>query len=198
MSMQGLRPTMAAAAVLMVAVAGCATGPTVRTDVDTTADFTEYRTYGFAEELGTDRAGYSTLVTDHFKRAVSNELESRGYRYDGDDPDLIVNFNAKIRTQSDVVSTPDPMLGTGYYGYRYGLYTAWPLYETDIINYKVGTANVDIVDAERKQLVWEGVAEGELTDKALDNPTEAINNVVGKLFEKYPASAGRPADPERS
>ena len=197
MNVQGSNVIALAVTVIFLAVlSGCATSPTVHTDVDNSADFSEDRTYAFASELGTDREGYSTLVTDHFKRAVSNELDARGYRYDASNPDLIVNFNARIRTQSDVVSTPEPALGAGYYGYRYGLYTAWPLYAEDIdtVTYKVGTANVDVVDAERRQLVWEGVAEGELTEKAMNDMTGAINNVVAKLFEKYPATAGRPAN----
>lgn len=42
-----------------------------------------------------------------------------------------------------------------YYGYRYGLYSAWPLYDRDVetVAYPVGTANVDIVDAGKKQLI---------------------------------------------
>lgn len=194
MSMQRFRSTaLAALAALMAAMVGCTANPTIHTDADKAADFSRYKTYGFTEELGTDRSGYSTLVTERFKHAVSHELESRGYRYDPERPDLIVNFNARIRTQSDVVTTPDPMLGYGYYGYRYGLYTAWPLYDVDTITYRVGTANIDIVDARRRQLVWEGVAEGELTEKAMKDLTASIDKVVASLFQRYPATAGNPA-----
>ena len=31
------------------------------------------------------------------------------------------------------------------------------------MRYKVGTANIDVADAGKKKLLWEGVAEGELT-----------------------------------
>jgi hypothetical protein len=36
---------------------------------------------------------------------------------------------------------------------------------------KVGTANIDIVDGERMQLIWEGVAEGRITEEDMDNPS---------------------------
>ena len=85
-------------------------------------------------------------------------------------------------------------LGTdrgGYYGYRYGLYAAWPLYASDVstVHYKVGTANIDVVDARRKQLIWEGVAEGRLTQQAMENPETGISGVVTELFRRYPGRA---------
>ena len=46
-------------------LAGCATtsGPELTIDYDRSADLGSFRSYGFPEELGTDRAGYSTLIT---------------------------------------------------------------------------------------------------------------------------------------
>jgi hypothetical protein len=182
-------------AVLALMLSACASGPQIRTDADRSVDFSGYRSYDFAAELGTDRAGYSTLETNYFKQAVGRELEARGYHRDEAAPDLLVNFNTRVRIQSDVVSVPQPTFGAGYYGYRYGLYTAWPMYSHDVntVSYKIGTANVDIVDARRRQLVWEGIAEGELTGKALDDPGTAIAGAIAKMFEKYPARAGEPA-----
>jgi Domain of unknown function (DUF4136) len=176
-------------------VAGCASGPEIRSDYDRSADFSSYETYGFARELGTDRAGYSTLITEHFKRAVGKELEARGYRYEESNPDLLANFFVSIREKTDVRSSPSPTYGAGYYGYRYGLYTGWPAYSTDVqtVHYKTGTANVDLVDPGRKQLIWEAVAEGRVRDEALENPGPAIDAVVAELFVSYPAKAGSAA-----
>lgn len=183
------------AVTLLAIVTGCASGPTIRSDYDRSADFASYRTYDFASELGTDRANYSTLVTSHFKRAVSRELEARGYRRSESNPDLLVNFFVAMDERTSVRSTPAATFGVGYYGYRYGLYTAWPAYTRDVrtVTYKTGTANVDIVDAERRQLIWEGVAEGRVTDAALADPGSAIESVVAELFERYPATAGSAA-----
>lgn len=177
------------------ALAGCASGPTIHSDYDRSVDFSPYQTYGYARELGTDRAGYSTLITGHFKRAVSRELEARGYRHVEADPDLLVNFFVSIGEQTDIRSTPAPTMGAGYYGYRYGLYTAWPAYSSDVttVTYKVGTANIDVIDAKRRQLVWEGVAEGRISDEALEDPGPAIDAVVTELFATYPARAGAAA-----
>lgn len=174
----------------LMLVAGCATNraPPTRIDYDRKADFSVYRTYGFPKETGTDRGGYSTLVTSYFKSSVSTAMEARGYKYSEDHPDLLVNFYMNTRERTEV--RPNMSLGYGYYGYRYGLYNAWPLYDEDrTVTYKVGTINVDIVDAEKKQLIWEGISEGRMSDQAMANPRVTVNAVVTELMRQYP---GRP------
>jgi Domain of unknown function (DUF4136) len=172
---------------LLVAVAlgGCATssGPDTRIDYDKNVDFGVYRTYGFPKETGTDRGGYSTLVTSYFKSSISTALDARGYKYVAENPDLLVNFfmNTHERTES----TPEPF--GGYYSYRRGLYSPWPLYDDSyVVTYKVGTINVDIVDAAKKQLVWEGIAEGRISDEQMANPKVTVNAVVTDLMRQYP------------
>ncbi|NGP53659.1 DUF4136 domain-containing protein [Thioalkalivibrio sp. XN8] len=180
-------------AALVAVAAGCASTPNYRVDYDPTVDFSQYRTYGFFDELGTDQAGYSSLVTQHFKSATRREMERLGYTYTEQDPDLLVNFNASSTEKTEVRSRPSPVMGyTGYYGYRGGLYAPFPVYETQIetVDYKVGTANIDVVDADRQMLIWEGVAEGRLTKEAMQNPREAIDKVVTELFAFYPTKIG--------
>lgn len=171
----------------------CASSPArkITVDHDRTADFSAFHSYGFPLEPGTDRAGYSTLITSYFKQAVDREMQQRGYYYSDKDPDLLVNFFANVRDVSDVRAAPRLTLGYGYFGYRYGLYGAWPLYQDSVetVHYKVGTANIDIVDAERRQLIWEGVAEGRLTRESMQNPQASINAVVAELFTRFPGRA---------
>jgi hypothetical protein len=169
---------------LAVLIAGCATGsaPTTHIDYDKAANFSVYRTYGFPPETGTDRGGYATLVTSYFKSAVSTAMEARGYKYSAEKPDLLVNFYMNTRDQSEI--RPAPAAGYGYYGYRSGFYGAW--YDDRTINYQVGTINVDIVDAAKKQLIWEGVSEGRVSEEAQANPKVTINAVVTEMMRQYP------------
>lgn len=186
-----MRTLMLAAGLALLTA--CASGPKIRSDQDPAANFAGYRTWNFAPDLGTDRAGYSTLVTSHFKTAVAREMQARGYTQ-SDQPDLLVNFFTTVREHTDVQSTPRVQMGLGYYRYRSGLYGTWPLYnEVTSTTYKVGTASIDVVDAARKQLVWEGVAEGRLTEKMLDAPGPAISAAVSEIFAKYPIPAGASA-----
>ena len=179
---------------IALVASGCASGPSYRTDYDPSVDFGSYQTFAFMEELGTDKAGYSTLVTQHFKSAISREMLALGYELSDQDPDLLVNFSATSRENTEVRSRPTATIGVGYgrgyYGYRTGLYSTFPMYgtEVDTVIYKVGTVNIDVVDAQRKMLVWEGIAEGRLRESVLQNPRPAIDSTVTDLFARFPTA----------
>ena len=110
----------------LAAASGCATGPVITADYDRSANFTAYRTFGFASPLGTDTAGYESLVTQTMKAASRREMERRGYMFVETDPDLLVNFNAHLSRQLQVTQAPPkPSM---YYGYRGGYYGGWTGY----------------------------------------------------------------------
>lgn len=176
------------AALLMLTA--CASGPEVRVNSDSSADFTQYKTFAFADPLGTDRGGYQSIVSQHLKDATTRELQARGLRLVSGSPQLLVNFSAALHEKLRVSSTPTPMLGMGYYGYRAGMYTAWPLYaeRQNVSQYTEGTLNIDLVDASRKQLVWEGVVTDSVTQKDLDQLKTSIDIAVQAAFAKYPVA----------
>lgn len=170
-------------------LAGCAaSGPTIQSDYDREADFTTYKTFAFFDPLGTDKSGYSTLVTSHFKSAAREEMQQLGYTYSEQSPDLLVNFFSNTENRTDIRTSPSITASYGYYGYRSGLYMGLPLYgsETQSRHYKVGTLNIDVVDSEKEQLVWEGIAEGKLSKEAMANPRDAIRSAVKQIFATYP------------
>ena len=175
----------------MALLVACVGGPTVRSDYDHSANFAGYRTFGFYDPLGTDTAGYSTLVTQTLKSAVRQQMESRGYVYTESSPDLLVNFNGKLQEKTSVSQVPS-MMGPAYYGYRGGYYGGWGGYgyDTYVSQYTEGTLNVDVVDANRKQLVWEGVAVGRVTKKHEEDRDAALRAAVSEIFTRYPFRAG--------
>ena len=175
-------------------LAACASGPTIRANTAPGANLQSYKTYTFVHPLGTDRNGVETPLSGYFKEATRREMDLRGYTFvESGDADLLVNFHANSRENVDVRSTP-VSVGVGYggyYGYRGGMYgAAWSTPEVETVRYKVGTANIDVVDAAKKQLVWEGLAEGKLTDKVMADPRGAVNIVVTEIFKQFPGGAG--------
>jgi len=174
-------------------VASCSTPKiNTRSQSDPGVNLASYKTWGFVAEPGTNRGGYSTPITSYFKTAITREMNSRGYTYSEDSPQLLINFNTNAREQVDIRSTPSMSYGYGYYGYRGGLYAAGPMYGgTDVqtVRYKQGTANIDVVDAAKKQLVWEGIAEGKITDEMMKNPQATIDGVILDMFANYPVKA---------
>jgi hypothetical protein len=178
------RLTLLALAGLLLA--GCESGPTVRSISEPGANLSSYHTYSFAAQPGTNRGGNLTPLTTFFETAIAREMNARGYRQVDSGGDLLINFNARVTEKTDIQSTPGPSYGYGYYGYRGGLYAGS---EVQTVRYKVGTANVDVVDAKRKVVVWEGVAERELTNDVMKNPQAAVDNAVAKMFTQFPGRA---------
>lgn len=181
----------------VAALAACSTASKIKvgSNVDPAAQFSSYRSYGFVPMPATNIEGKTTVLTISFMKAVRNEMDSRGYRYTEESPDLLVNFNASRRATADTKTYVTPAYGySDYYGYRAGLYNI-PFIgygeKEETVNYKVGTANVDVVDARKKVLVWEGLAEGRLTEDMMNDPDNAIAAIVADMFAKYPGSAAR-------
>src|SRR3974377_1751955 len=103
-------------------LAGCETQPQVRSISEPGANMSAYRTYSFAANPGTNRGGNITPLTTFFETAIAREMNARGYQQVESGGDLLVNFNARVTEKTDIQSTPGPMYGYGYYGYRGSMY----------------------------------------------------------------------------
>jgi len=168
----------------------CASAPDIRTDYDRAADFSRYRSFNFVAEPTENRAGYETILGKYVRAAVIQQMEQRGYAL-SDNPDLLVNYSTRVEEKTEV--TPYTTLRP-YYGYRTSRYRTWTGYrwETDAITneYTQGTLNIDIVDNREKQLVWEGVAVGRVSQEQQENREMTVNAAVAQIFTKYPFTAG--------
>ena len=175
-------------------LSACASGPTIRSNADPSADFNRYTTYGFIDEVTGKPAQYTSFALQYLNGAISHEMELRGYKK-AQDPQLLVNVNVATNDKLSVTQSPSTTAGYygGYYGYRGGMY-GWGAgvgygTETNVQQYTEGTLNIDVVDAAQKKLLWEGVAIGRIKEKSLENPKPAIEKVVAQVFEKYPKPA---------
>ncbi|MDF3014254.1 MAG: hypothetical protein K0Q78_2458 [Cellvibrio sp.] len=171
--------------IAILVLSACTTTPKVHSDFDRNANFSSFRTFAFVDTLATDRSGYSTLITGYFKSAVEREMVGLGYTLTNSNPDLLVNFTTNSEARTDVRSTGYSGY-SGYYGYRYGMYSGFPSNDVSTVHYKVGTVTIDVVDARKKQLVWEGTTEGKLTKEVMENPQAAVNTAVSNIFAQYP------------
>jgi hypothetical protein len=189
---------MAFAGCLVVAFATVAAAkPKVHADYDKSTDFAAFRTFGFVSPPGTEVGGYPAEITSAIEASVKKGLEARGYTYTDAKPDLLVNFSANLKPSQKHDELANQTLG--YYGYRKGVqvpvYKTWSTYTyaEDTKDYIQGTLNIELVDAAHSQMVWEGVAVGEVrnTDKPIDQLGPAIDKVVREILEKYPFKGGK-------
>jgi len=182
--------------VLVVFTAACSSSVKVRSDAAPGVDLSSFETFGFFSQLGVEGEQYSSLLGQHFRDAISGQMESRGFEL-SDAPQLQINVSVGAQDKVRVNTYDDPYLYGGYYGYRgYGYYGS-PWYRsgtrTTVHQYTEANVYVDVVDASEHELVWQGVATFTLTDKMQENVRESINNTVDKIFTQFPVTA--PANP---
>jgi len=174
-------------AILLSALgAACSTTPSVKVQTAPGLDLTRYDTFAFVSPLGTDRSGYASFLSQDLKQATQSALEAKGYKYSESAPKMLVNFtvNVSVKTQVD----PAPLMAAGPWGFRAGLYGAWPGYAFPgtINQYQQGTLLLDLVDPEKKQLIWEG--SDNTTAYDLSKVTDAqIQKAIGAITAKIPA-----------
>ena len=179
--MQSIRPNRLVSslvpALLVSALAACASKPDVRHDKDPAADLAAYRTFAFFDPLATDRARYSTILSSRLKQATREQLERQHYVYSEASPDLRVNLFVNVVERQELRATP---AGRGFYGYR-----GWAT-SLDTVEYRHGTLAIDLVDTRRIALVWQGVAEGRLDPKLANDPGPGVDAVVQQIFAGFP------------
>lgn len=198
--------TAALLAATALLLAACASPKQANIDYDRTVNFQQYQTYAFyqtptpatpdsdntaetaAPATDATAPSYDPLLDQHFKAAISKEMNALGYRYDEQAPQLLVNYVSNTENREDVRSSPFSInAGYGFFGRNSALSLGFPLFggvETN--RYKVGSVLIDVIDASANRLIWQGMVEGKLTSAALKNPQLAIDNSVALIFQRYP------------
>jgi hypothetical protein len=173
-------PLLVMASVLL---SSCATIK-VTSDFDKTAPFESYKSYAFTQEalnLNINELNRNRLIS-----AVENELALKGFTK-SETPDVLIDMNIVSRTVQ--TATANTTGGGGYYGrgYRYGYGGGFSTTTIDYDTYEEGTLFIDMIDAGKKQLVWQGRGTDTLNPDASASKRESkINYAVQQIFSKYP------------
>lgn len=159
----------------------------IHSDHDPNANFSRYRTYGWATEPGAaiapDISGVpSELIDQRIRGAVDSQLAAKGLRRasGGESPDLLVTYHLKQRQKAEAAGGAG--LGFGYgFGPWFGS-AGYPSYSYQ--QYTEGTLVLDLVDARSKRLAWRGIA----TDKTEgpEKSDEKISQAIAETLERYP------------
>lgn len=154
----------------------------VNSDYDPKAPFASFKTYAFSKN-GIDKVEISDLDKKRILYAIEEQMTAKGFTK-SETPDVIVNFFTKEREQVSVGSFGWGM-GMGY-GYGWGWGYSPMMWGNNYVNrYIEGTLFIDIVDAKKKELVWQGVGEGTLTQNT-ERKDARIKEFVTKIFIQYP------------
>ena len=155
----------------------------VAADYDRSADFNSYKTFAFFKD-GIDKAEISDLDKRRILRAIESELLAKGFTK-SKTPDLLVNIFTKERQEVNVYNQNFGMYGWGW-GLGWGPMMGWN--QTNVTNSSRGTLFIDLIDTNKRELVWQGIGQGYLTSR-MDSKEERIREFVTSIMSKYPPQA---------
>lgn len=166
--------------VLLLFVLASCSSVRVNSDYDKNVDFNQYKTYAY-QKSGIDKVEISDLDKKRILHAIDAQMAAKGFTK-SETPDLLVNIFTKEREQVDV--------NTFNAGFGYGWGFGWnPFFyggsSTSVNRYSEGTLFIDLIDAKRKELIWQGEGEGTLT-KDTNRKDAVINEFVTKILAQYP------------
>jgi hypothetical protein len=169
---------------LSLSSAACTTEQVAHTDQQPNVDFTAYKTYNFMEATARNDSTVLNSGTGIFelKRAVAHEMELRGYKQAAQ-PDLLVNIGIVTQQKAQTRQTNFQFDGAPQYIGQRNYH--WQAQDVVVGQYQEGTATVDIVDAARKEQVWQGTTTSVLSRKA-DKSDRQVDEAVATIFKKYP------------
>ncbi len=165
----------------------CSSTPDTVSNVDATIDFSQYKTYAFVSDLGSDKqASYQSLETTFIKEAVTRELKARGFTQ-SDNPQMAINFSINMEEKTRTRNVPSTSYGVGYNPYYDVYYDGWATtHTTRIDQYTEGLLNIDVIDVGTRKLVWQGTTKGRITKKVEQNFEAALDGGVIEIFRQFP------------
>jgi hypothetical protein len=166
---------------LVVSACAGAQAQKIKVQYDQSVDFSKFKTYGIDP---IDNAAKPMLQLA-IQGAIEHDLTRLGLTKVATNPDVYVQMYGAI--DGDFTTHyHDPIYGGAIppYNSRVTLWHNIPGTYTTVVIPK-GTLMVDLIDANRKQLVWRGIAKQKLSDQR-DEVLDQVNTAVEKMFQQYP------------
>jgi len=160
---------------------GAAHAQKITVEYDKAMDFSKYKTYAIDPVDNAPRPMLRLAI----QAAVQDDLGKRGLSKVDSNPDLYVQMYGAIDTDY-TAHYHDPIYGGAIPPINSGI-TLWhniPGTVTTVVIPK-GTLVIDILDANKKELVWRGIAKQKLSDNR-EKLLDQVNTAVEKMFAQYP------------
>ncbi len=165
-------------ALLSVFILTSCASVSINSDYDKKVDFSKFKTFAFYK-TGIDKVEISDLDKKRILRSIEEELAVKGFTK-SESPDLLININTKAEKNVNVNQFQSA------FGYGWGF--GWNPYFG--MNYNVNTntegiLTIDLIDASKKELIWQGEGIGYLTQNT-NKKDENIKNFVNRILSQYP------------
>ncbi|WP_299218530.1 DUF4136 domain-containing protein [uncultured Aquimarina sp.] len=163
--------------ILIITLSSCSS-VRVASDYDKQANFSSYKSYAFFKP-GIDKAEISDLDKKRILRAIETDMAAKGF-IKSENPDVLVSIFTKTKENINIYQNN---FGFGY-GWGWNPWF-WGAGQNTVSRTTEGTLYIDLVDASKKELIWQGMGTAALTEK-VDKKQEKMNQIVAAILEKYP------------
>ncbi|MDR2223447.1 MAG: DUF4136 domain-containing protein [Flavobacteriaceae bacterium] len=169
--------------VVMFLVTSCSSIQ-VTYDYDKDVNFDQLKSYAFFKD-GIDQVKVNDMDKKRILHAIDQTLESKGFAKASSNPNFLINIYTKAEQQVNVHNNNSAFYGPyGYYGWGWGPY--WGPTTTVSTNIE-GTLYIDILDTQKKTLVWQGIGRGYINkDATPEKKEQRIKEMVEKILTKFP------------
>lgn len=173
---------------LLILLSSCSSVK-VSADYDSNVNFGKYKTFAFFK-TGIDKAEISDLDKRRILRAIETELINKGLTK-SEEPDLLISLFTASQQRVDVYNNYYGYGGWGWggwgpYGGYYGPGWGWGWNQQPSVSTSTeGQLFIDLIDADKKELVWQGLGTGYLT-RNMEKKDALIKEFVTKIMAKYP------------
>jgi hypothetical protein len=166
--------------IFIVLIAASCASIKVSSDFDKTAQFAGYKTYAFTPEalnMNIEELNRKRLIS-----ATENELSLKGFTK-SDNPDVLIDLKITGEKKQTATATSTG----GYGGYRYGWGGGYGTTTVNYDSYVEGTLFIEMIDAAKKEMVWQGRGVGTINpDASAEKREKNINYSVKQIFTQYP------------
>ncbi|GGI55723.1 DUF4136 domain-containing protein [Winogradskyella haliclonae] len=167
----------------------------VASDYDKETQFNDYKTFAFFKP-GIDKAEISDLDKRRILKAVEAELMAKGMTK-SENPDMLVSIFTKSNQRVDIYNNAWGVGAWGWGGFgRWGWGPGWGAWGpgfgwggNNVSTRTEGILFVDFIDANKKQLIWQGSGTGYLATKNVEKKEARIKEFVSAMMTKYPPEA---------
>lgn len=168
---------------LLIIVTSCSTVK-VASDYDQSVNFADYKTYAFYKP-GIDKADISDLDKKRILRAIDAEMSAKGFTK-SENPAVLVSIFTKAKERIDVYQNN---WGTGnFWGAWGGGPWGWggAAYGNTVSRSTSGTLYIDLIDTNKKQLIWQGQGTAPLVSGNIEKREARIQEIVREIMMIYP------------
>jgi Domain of unknown function (DUF4136) len=167
----------------LMLLSGCVTPPPEPQSMrDPEANFSAYRTYGWASAPAAGNDAPLQLLDKNIRAAIATEMQRKGYSESQGSPDLRIAYET---AKAEKVESNPVRIGVGVGGWGGNMGGSVNVGSPSVRNFTEGTLVIHAIDAAKNAEVWNGSIAGKLTKGSVE--PAAIQHAVSTAMRDFPA-----------